>query len=167
MPSPLSDLAATLTDLEPAAAMAEAARLALLQKEALALQEILKRVWLLMTMQDARERESCYRREIALLEISERAQTGEQSGLRICTRLVFCDDQRLIRRFEVEQWGGCAFQIQDEQELTCEMAVKSYGLDAICSGLQGELQSSYPMKSILAGCQERLSAVTRLLEGLR
>ncbi len=74
MPSPLSDLAATLDELEPAAAMAEAARLALLQKETRALQEILRRVWLLMTLQDARKRESCYRREIALLEISERAR---------------------------------------------------------------------------------------------
>jgi len=166
MPTTLSDLAATLDELEPAAAMAEAARKALLQKETLALQEILRRVWMLMTMQDAKTRESCYRHEIALLEISERAQTGESSGLRVCTRLVFCDDQRLIRRFEVEQWGSCAFQIQDEQELSCEMAVKSYGLDAICAGLQEELQSSYPMKSILTGCQERLLAVTKVLEGL-
>ena len=166
MPSPLSDLAATLDELEPAAAMAEAARLALLQKETQALQEILRRVWLLMILQDARNRESCYRNEITLLEISERAHTGENSGLRICTRLVFCDDQRLIRRFEVEQWGDCSFQIQEEQELTCEMAVKSYGLDAICRGLEEELRSSYPMKAILAGCQERLLAATRLLEGL-
>ena len=166
MPSPHSDLAATIADREPAATMAEALRLALLQKETQALREILRRVWLLMTMQDARERESCYRREIALLEFSERAQTGEQSGLRVCTTLVFCDDQRLIRRLEIEQWGGCAFQIQDEQELTCEMAVKSYGLDAICAGLQEELQSSYPMKAILTDCQERLLAVTKVLEGL-
>ena len=43
----------------------------------------------------------------------------------------------------MEQWGGCAFQIRDKQELTCEMAVKSYGLDAICRGLQEELLSSY------------------------
>ena len=50
--------------------------------------------------------------------------------------------------------------------MTCEMAVKSYGLDAICTGLQGELRSSYPMKANLAGCQERLLAVTRLLERL-
>jgi len=70
MPSPLSDLAATLDELEPAAAMAEAARKALRQKETLALQEILMRVW---------------------LELSGRAQTGESSGLRVCTRLVFCD----------------------------------------------------------------------------
>jgi len=166
MPSHLSDLAATLAELEPAAAMAEAARLALLQKETLALQEILRRVWRLMTLQDAKCRESCYRHEIALLEISERAQTGERSGLRVCTSLVFCDDQRLIRRFEIEQWGGCAFQIQDEQELTCEMAVKTFGLDAICTGLQGELGSGYPMKAILTDCQERLLAVTKVLEGL-
>ncbi|VVB66814.1 Uncharacterised protein [uncultured archaeon] len=166
MPSPLSDLAATLADLEPAAAMAEAARLALLQKEGQALQEILRRVWRLMTLQDAKNRESCYRHEIALQEICERAQKGEQSGQRVCTRLVFCDDQKLIRRFEVEQWGSCAFQIQDEQELTCEMAVKAFGLDAICRGLEEELKASYPMKANLAGCQERLLAVTRLLEGL-
>jgi hypothetical protein len=167
MPSTLSDLAATLADLEPAATMAEAARLALLQKEAQALQEILSRVRLLMTRQDAKIRESCYRHEITLLEISERARTGENSGLRISTRLVFCDDQRLIRRFEVEQWGGCAFQIQDEQELTYETAVKSYGLDAICAGLQGELLARYPMKEILTGCQERLLAATKMLEELR
>jgi len=73
--------------------------------------------------------------KIILLEISERVYTGENSGLRVCSRLVFCIDQRLILRFEVEQWGGYAFQIQDEQELSCEMAVKSYGLDAICAGL--------------------------------
>ena len=46
------------------------------------------------------------------------------------------------------------------------MAVKSYGLDAICRGLQGELLSGYPMKAILAGCQERLLAVTKVLVGL-
>jgi len=167
MPATLSELSATLDELLPAAAMAEAARKALLQKEAQALQEILRRVWLLMTMQDARDRESCYRNEITLLEISERAHTVEHSGLRVCTRLVFCDDRRLIRRFEVEQWGDCAFQIQDEQELTCEMAVKSYGLDAICAGLQEELQSGYPVKAILMGYQERLLAATKILEGLR
>jgi len=166
MPSPLSDLAATLDELEPAAAMAEAAMRALLQKETQALQEILRRVWLLMIWQDARDRESCYRHEITLLEISERAQTGESSGLRVCTRLVFCDDQRLFLRFEVEQWGSYAFQIQEEMELSCEMAVKSYGLDAICRGLQGELRSSYPVKAILADCQERLLTVTKVLEGL-
>ena len=44
-----------------------------------------------MTLQDADNRESCYRREIALLEVCERAQTGAQSGLRICTTLVFCN----------------------------------------------------------------------------
>jgi hypothetical protein len=46
------------------------------------------------------------------------------------------------------------------------MAVKSYGLDAICAGLQEELRSSYPMKAILTGCQERLLAATKILEGL-
>jgi hypothetical protein len=46
------------------------------------------------------------------------------------------------------------------------MAVKSYGLDAICAGLLEELRSSSPMKAILAGCQERLLAVTKVLEGL-
>jgi hypothetical protein len=112
MPSPLSDLAATLAELKPAAATAEAARLSLLQKEAQVLQEILRRVWRLMALQDAKGGESCYRREIALLEICERTQTGEQSGLRISTTLVFCDDRRLIRRFLVEQWGECSFQIQ-------------------------------------------------------
>ncbi len=167
MPSPFSDLAATLDELEPAAAMADAARKALLQEEAQALQEILRRVWLLMTLQDARDRESCYRNEIALLEISERASTGESSGLRICTRLVFCDDQRLIRCFEVEQWGDCSFQIQDELEISCEMAVKSYGLDAICAGLQEVLLARYPMKANLTGYQERLLAATKVLEGLR
>jgi hypothetical protein len=167
MPSTLSDLAATLDELEPAAAMAVAARKALLQKETQALQEILRRVWLLITLQDARERESCYRHEITLLEISESARTGENSGLRISTRLVFCDDQRLIRRFEVEQWGDCGFQIQDEQELTCEMAVKSYGLDAICAGLHEELLSDYPMTAMLTGYQERLLAATKVLERLR
>ena len=158
MPSPLSELAVLLDELEPAAAKAEAARKAL--------QEILRRVWLLMIGQDAKDRESCYRHEITLLEISERAQTGESSGLRVCSRLVFCDDQRLIRRVEAEAMGGCAFQIQDEQELSCEMAVKSYGLDAICRGLQGELRSGYPVKAILTGCQERLLAVAKVLEGL-
>ncbi len=167
MPSALSDLAATLDELLPAATMAEAARKALLQKEAQALQEILRRVRLLMTLQDAKTRESCYRHEINLLEISEGARTGEHSGLRISTRLVFCDDQRLIRRFEVEQWGDCSFQIQDEQELTCEMAVKAFGLDAICSGLQKELLSGYPMAEMLAGYQERLLAATKILEELR
>ncbi len=167
MPAPFSDLAATLDELLPAAAMGKASRKALLQKETLALQEILRRVWLLMTMQDAKTRESCYRNEITLLEISESAHTGENGGLRVCTRLVFCDDQRLIRRFEVEQWGDCSFQIQDEQELTCEMAVKSYGLDAICRGLEEELLARYPMTAILAGCQERLLAVTKILEELR
>jgi hypothetical protein len=53
-----------------------------------------------------------------------------------------------------------------KMELSCEMAVKSYGLDAICRGLQGELRSGYPMKAILTGCQERLLAVTKVLEGL-
>ena len=55
MPSTLSELAATLDELEPAAAMAEAARKALLQKETLALQEILRRVWLVMISQDAQD----------------------------------------------------------------------------------------------------------------
>jgi len=133
-----------------------------------AFQEILRRVWLLMISQDAKDRESCYRNEITLLEISEKAYTGEDSGIRVSTRLVFCDDQRLIRRFEIEPWGGgYAFQIQEEQELSCEMAVKSYGLDAICAGLQEELRSGYPMNGILTGCQERLLAVTKILEGLR
>jgi len=35
-----------------------------------------------------------------------------------------------------------------------------------CAGLQEELRSNYPMKSILAGCQERLLAATKVLEGL-
>ncbi len=166
MPFALSDLAATLDELLPAATMTEAAKKALLQKEAQALQEILRRVRLLMTLQDAKSRESCYRHEILLLEISEGARTGEHSGLRISTRLVFCDDQRLIRRFEVEQWGDCGFQIQDEQELTCEMAVKAFGLDAICKGLEEELRTGYPMKATLTGYQERLLAVTKMLEGI-
>ncbi|MCX6668920.1 MAG: hypothetical protein NTV25_03815 [Methanothrix sp.] len=119
-----------------------------------------------MIWQDAKDRESCYRNEITLLEISEKAYTGENSGIRVSTRLVFCDDRRLFRRFEVEQWGDCAFQIQEEQELSCEMAVKSYGLDAICRGLQEELRSN-PLKAILSSCQERLLAVTKILEGLR
>jgi hypothetical protein len=55
MPSTLSDLAATLDELLPAAAMTEAARKALLQKETQALQEILRRVWLLMIWQDAQD----------------------------------------------------------------------------------------------------------------
>jgi len=166
MPSSLSELAATLDELEPAAAMAEAAKKRLLQKETQALQEILRRVWLLMISQDAKDRESCYCNEITLLEISEKAYTEENSGIRVSTRLVFCDDQRLIRRFEIEQWGNYAFQIQEEQELSCEMAVKSYGLDAICRGLQEELRSN-PIKAILSSCQERLLAVTKILEGLR
>ncbi len=162
-----SALAATLDELLPAATMTEAAKKALLQKEAQALQEILRRVRLLMTGQDAQFRESCYRHEIVLLEISEEARTGEQSGLRISTRLVFCDDQRLIRRFEVEQWGDCGFQIQDEQELTYEMAVKAFGLDAICAGLQEALLARYPVKAMLADYQERLLLATKMLEGLR
>ena len=46
------------------------------------------------------------------------------------------------------------------------MAVKSYGLDAICKGLQEELLSGDPMKAILTDCQERLLAVAKVLEGL-
>jgi hypothetical protein len=67
-------------------------------------------------------RESCNRHEIILPETSERANTGERSGLRACSRLVFCNDLRHIRHFEVEKWGSCTFPIQDEQEMTHEMA---------------------------------------------
>jgi len=34
------------------------------------------------------------------------------------------------------------------------------------AGLQEELLSGYPGHAILAGCQERLLAVTKVLEGL-
>jgi hypothetical protein len=46
------------------------------------------------------------------------------------------------------------------------MAVKAFGLDAICRGLQEALKADSPVKANLADCQERLLAAAEALEEL-
>jgi hypothetical protein len=134
--STLVELNALLDNFVPLVKKVSTAKDLALQKEADALEKILARVWMVMPyLHENGEAGQC-----PLINRDERIPIGQDGGLSVRNCLTLIEDgPHLVRSFTVEKWGtgtdAPAFQIDDNQDINCLDAIKTYGFEDIIGGL--------------------------------
>jgi hypothetical protein len=166
MASALVELNALLDNFMPLTKKVSDAKIIALQKEAEALEKILARVWLVMPyLHENGEPGQC-----PLINRTERVPTGQDSGFSVSNTLTLIEDgPRLARSFTVEHWGTAdpCFEINDAQYVSCEVAVRTYGFEAICAGLVDMLKCQICIDAEYIELQSRIEKADSLLEILQ
>jgi|GEM_PF-7067964 len=162
----LSKLSSALNEVEPLATQIADLKKSVQEQEAKALDEILKRVWLLLPVLAEGKQETYHRDQISLIEREERMQTAPNEGFTNRSRLVFYEDQRLVLVHDVTYWGSTSRvrTISEEFELSCSDAIRSFGLESIASGILKAIQTADSLVIIKGEMQDRLQDVSRALE---
>jgi len=165
MPRSIHDLNTALDVLEPFAHELQTVEKALLEREAQILEELLRRAGSLLAMYSHNSRHY-YHGELILLDEIGDVYEDESGGFKTRVRLIYFDNGRLVRRLDVSSWGHHAIKIDDDSDLSFEAAVQSFGLEAICAGLQDALRN-FPIHCSLLECRKRLLAATQIIHELR
>jgi hypothetical protein len=165
MATSLHELNAQLDNFAPLTKKVSDAKITAMQKEAEALEKILARVWLVMRYMDTDGQAPYYRNKIDIIDHSEKAITGEDSGFRFSNRLTLYEEGRLTRSHVVEHWGqdGPCFEFNDEQEIDCFGAVRCFGFEAICNGLADMLKCNVSLDVEFKQLQSRIEQADSLL----
>ncbi len=114
--------------------------------------------------------EQCYRREIVILSREERVQLEDGLGFFSEHRLILYENGLLARTHCYGEWSEgsrIGWENTDEDVLTPEAAITTFGLTAISKGLInvfGEASSMVILKGKLEG---RIAALTQALEVLQ
>ena len=101
-----------------------------------------------------------------LINRTERVITGQDSGFAVHNMLTLLDDgPRLVRSFTVEHWGTAtlAFEINDNQDISCLDAIKTYGFEEICAGLVDMIKSNGGLAMEYKALQTRIETADSLI----
>lgn len=135
----------------------------LLQKETDLLEWILGRAWLVLPFIHC-EKETGPCAQIDLIDRIERIVTGPDSGFQVENRLSLIEDgPRLVRCFSVESWGDKFFEIKDENDISSANAIKSFGLEAITSGLFETLKCGLSLEVESRDLESRIAKINEVL----
>jgi len=110
-----------------------------------------------------------FRKSITILIKSESVPLDDDRSFRSDVRLILYEDGRLTRalRFRETCTRGFGWEQEEEEELNYASAVSLYGLDAIASGLAGALKELPAARIVHQDLEERLLAMTKILEALQ
>ena len=164
----LVELNTLLDNFIPLTKKVSDAKIVAMQKEAEALEKILARVWLVMRYMEADGQPPYYRNKVDIINHTEKAITGVDSGFRFSNKLTLYEEGRLTRSHVVEHWGqGCpCFEFNDEQEIDCFGAVRCFGFEAICDGLADMLKCQISLDVEYKELQSRIEHADSLLVAL-
>ena len=167
LPASLTGLNATLDDLSPLPEKITLLKKETLQREAEALGKILEKAAPFVPLLD--NSEPYYRKSITIFSKSESVPLDDDRSFSSDLRLALYEDGRLTRarRFRETCTRGFGWEQEEEEELGCVAAVSLYGLDAIASGLAGSLGELSSIQALHGKLEERLSAMTKILEALQ
>jgi len=91
----------------------------------------------------------------------------ENRGIKVINQLfISLDKVTLTHRVKVVQWNEKAktnYKFVDEQDISCEEAIKTFGLEAICEGLTDRLRNRLAPEIQISKYQERIDRADRLL----
>jgi hypothetical protein len=167
MPASLAKVNAALADLSPLPAKIALQRKEILQREAEALARILVKAAPFAALLD--DSEPNFRKSITIFSKSESVPLDIDRSFSSDVRLVLYEDGRLTRalRFRETCTRGFGWEQEEEEELNYASAVSLYGLDAIASGLVGALKELPAVRIVHQDLEERLLAMTKILEALQ
>jgi hypothetical protein len=167
MPASLARINAALDDLSPLPEKIALLKKEILQREAEALGKILEKTAPFVPLLD--DCEPYYRKSITIFSRSESVPLDEDRSFSSDLRLILYEDGRLTRawRFRETCTRGFGWEQEEEEELNYASAVSLYGLDAIASGLAGALKELPAVKALHHDLEERLLAMTKILEALQ
>jgi len=167
LPASLTGLNATLDDLSPLPEKITLLKKETLQREAEALGKILEKAAPFVPLLD--NSEPYYRKSITIFSKSESVPLDDDRSFSSDLRLALYEDGRLTRarRFRETCTRGFGWEQEEEEELACAAAISLYGLDAIASGLAGSLGELSSIQALHGKLEERLSAMTKILEALQ
>ncbi len=167
--SMLSELDIALDEFAPLASKIADLKKETLAKEAAVLKAILEKATPLVPMLS----DDCnqyYRREIVILTQEERVQLENGYGFFSEYRLILYENGLLVR---MHRYGECSegfrlgWENEDEDVLTPEAAITTFGLLAISKGLIMALGETLCMVTLKEELEGRLAALTEALEAMR
>ncbi len=166
MASSLVELNALLDNFVPLVKKVSDAKIEAMQKEADCLEKILARVWMVMPyLHENGEPGQC-----PLINRVEEVPVSKDSGIRVSNTLTLIEDgPHLVRSFTVEHWGtnlSPCFEINDAQDVSCEIAVRTYGFEDICAGLVDMLKCQICIDAEYKELQGRIEKASSLIEVL-
>ena len=165
MSTSLVELNTLLDNFVPLTKKVSDAKTVAMQREADALEKILARVWLVMRYMDNEGLPPYYRNKVDIIDHTEKAITGDDSGFRFSNKLTLYEEGRLTRSHAVEHWGqgGPCFEFNDEQEIDCFGAVRCFGFETICDGLADMLKCQISLDVEYKELQSRIERANSLL----
>ena len=167
MPASLAGINAALDDLSPLPEKIALLKKKTLQREAETLFKVLVKAAPFVPLLD--DSEPNFRKSITIFNKSERVPLDIDRSFSSDVRLVLYEDGRLTRawRFRETCTRGFGWEQEEEEELNYASAVSLYGLDAIASGLAGALKELPAARIVHPDLEERLLAMTKILEALQ
>jgi hypothetical protein len=167
MDTSLTELNALLDNFVPLVKKVSAAKTEAMQKEAEALEKILARVWMVMPyLHENGEPGQC-----PLINRVEEVPLSKDSGIRVSNTLTLIEDGPLLARsFTVEHWGmnlSPSFEINDSQYVSCAVAVRTYGFEAIIDGLVDMLKCQISLDVEYKELQSRIEKADSLVSSLQ
>jgi len=167
-PLPLTELNTALDEFGLRAAQISSLKNEILAREAVVLKAILEKVTPLVPLL-SRDYELYYRRELVILAREERVQLEKISFFYNEHRLILYESGQLVRRHRYGEWSESsrpAWEITEEDELTPQAAIISFGLDAIAEGLIKAFKEAPQVIILKEDLERRLTALTRILGAL-
>jgi len=133
-----------------------------LEKEAEALDLLLRKLYINMPLLDRGNDDPCYRGRLVLLELIE--DNGSQCATE---RLTLYEDGQLTRSHVISQGGSKPFEYTEESEISCLDACRRFGFDVICSHTMAMFNARASLRTQEAECQKRYDRADALLEAMR
>ena len=164
----LSELSTALDELAPLAPNIAILRKEILDREAAVLKSILEKLTPLVPLLSD-DCEQCYRREIVILTKEERVQLEKDFGFFSEHRLILYENGMLVRE---HRYGECSeglhmgWENADEDVLSPQAAITTFGLTAISEGLIKVLNEASSVTILKDELEGRLAALARILDAL-
>ncbi len=165
----LSELSTALDELSPLASKVADLKKETLAKEAAVLKAILEKATPLVPLL-SEDCELQYRREIVIQSREERIQLEEGFGIFSENRLVLYENGLLARTHRYGEWSEGSrpgWENTDEDVLTPEAAITTFGFTAISKGLVNVFGETSWMATLKEELEGRLAALTEAHEAMR
>ncbi len=102
-----------------------------------------------------------------LIDLTQEIPMGVSRGTKASSQLSLSLDKAiLVHRTDVSQWDKMSetcYVYVDEQNISCEEAIKTFGLEAICESLIDQLRNRLAPGIQISKFQERIAGADRLL----
>lgn len=163
-PFPLAELNSKLDEFGLLATQVSRLKNETLEREAVVLKAILDKVTPLVPLL-SRDYGLYCRRELVILTKEERVQFEKISSIYNEHRLILYESGQLVRTHRYGEWSDSlqpSWEITEEDELTPQAAIISFGLDAIVQGLIKAFKEAHQVIILKEDLERRLTALARM-----